>query len=228
MPHREARSEGAGLRFFAGQGAVRLLRHDEEVFALVEERCEPGSDLWELSVDEGNQVAAKLLRQLWRPVDRSGPIEELSDRAKEWADQIPRICSIYPPELVELGVGLAGKLGASQPHRVVLHGDFNPSNVLNSQRGWLSIDCKPLVGEAAFDVGQLLANRLGIDPTWQPEDPESWPFVPSISVDELARQVDYLADALGLDRDRVIGWTVVKALAWNWGPATTQVFASLL
>jgi hypothetical protein len=61
----------------------------------------------------------------------------------------------------------------------------------------------------------LLANRLGIDPTWQPGDPESWPFVPSISVDELARQVDYFADAFGLDRDRVIGWTVVKALAWN-------------
>jgi streptomycin 6-kinase len=91
MPHREARSEGAGLRFFAGQGAVRLLRYDEEVFALVEERCEPGGDLWELSVDEGNQVAARLLRQLWRPVDGSGPIEELSDRAKEWADEIPQI-----------------------------------------------------------------------------------------------------------------------------------------
>ena len=42
---------------------------------------------------------------------------------------------------------------------------------LKSQRGWLSIDCKPLVGEPAFDLGQLLANRLGIDQDRKPEDP---------------------------------------------------------
>jgi streptomycin 6-kinase len=71
MPHREARTEAAGLRFFAGQGAVRLLRADEEVFALVEERCEPGNELWDLPVDEGNQAATDLLRRLWRRADRT-------------------------------------------------------------------------------------------------------------------------------------------------------------
>ncbi len=99
---------------------------------------------------------------------------------------------------------------------------------MKSQRGWLSIDCKPLVGEPAFELGQLLVNRLGIDLAWEPEDPDSWPFAPSIALGELARQVDYFADTLGIERDRVIGWTVVKALAWDWGPATTQAFASLL
>ncbi len=228
MPHREARTEAAGLRFFAGQGAVRLLRTDEEVFALVEERCEPGNELWDLPVDEGNQVAAELLRRLWRRADGTGPIEQLSDVAKEWGAGIPRLRRNYPSDLVELGVGLAEELGASELHLVVLHGDFNPGNVLKSQRGWLSIDCKPLVGEPAFDLGQLLANRLGIDQDWKPEDPYSWPFAPSTTLGELARQVDFFSDTLGIDRDRVIGWTVVKALAWNWGPATAQVFACLL
>jgi hypothetical protein len=60
------------------------------------------------------------------------------------------------------------------------------------------------------------------------EDPDSWPFSPSITLGELARQVDYFVDTLGIERDRVIGWTVLKALTWNWGPATTQVFARLL
>ena len=83
-------------------------------------------------------------------------------------------------------------------------------------------------GEPAFELGQLLVNRLGIDLAWEPEDPDSWPFAPSIALGELARQVDYFADTLGIERDRVIGWTVVKALAWDWGPATTQAFASLL
>ena len=228
MPHREARTEAAGLRFFAGQGAVRLLRADEEVFALVEERCEPGNELWDLPVDEGNQVATELLRRLWRRADGTGPIERLSDLAKEWGARIPGLGRNYPPDLAELGTDLADELGSSQSDLVVLHGDFNPGNILKSQRGWLSIDCKPLVGEPAFELGQLLANRLGIDLAWDPQDADSWPFAPSITLGELARQVDYFADTLGIERDRVIGWTVVKALAWEWGPATTQAFASLL
>lgn len=228
MPHREARTEAAGLRFFDGRGAVRLLRADERVFALVEERCEPGNTLWDLAVEEGNRVAADLLRQLWRPADRAEPIERLSDLAREWEDGIPRQCCAYPPELVELGIRLVRELGSSQPDLVVLHGDFNPGNILNSHRGWLSIDCKPLVGEPAFDLGTLLANRLGIDPIWQPENPDSWPFAPSITEEELARQVDYFTDTLEVEHYRVVGWTVVKALAWNWGPDATRVFARLL
>jgi streptomycin 6-kinase len=228
MPHREARTEAAGLRFFAGQGAVRILRADEEVFALVEERCEPGDDLWDLPVGEGNRVATEVLRRLWRPADGTGPIERLSDLAKEWGAELPRRCPNYPTDLVELGIGLVDHLGQAQPDLVVLHGDFNPGNVLRSQRGWLSIDCKPLVGEPAFELGQLLINRLGIDLAWEPDDVNSWPFAPSITLGELARQVDYFASTLGIDRDRVIGWTVVKALAWNWGPASAEVFASLL
>jgi streptomycin 6-kinase len=152
----------------------------------------------------------------------------LRDLANEWEGIISRRCRGYPSEAVELGVGLARQLGSSQTDLVVLHGDFHPGNVLCSQRGWLSIDCKPLVGEPAFDLATLLANRLGIDPSWEPEDPDSWPFVPSITVGELVRQIDYFTDTLGLKRDRVIGWTIVKGLAWNWGPATTQVFARLL
>ncbi len=188
MPHREARTEAAGLRFFAGQGAVRLLRADEEVFALVEERCEPGNELWDLPVDEGNQVATEVLRRLWRRADGTGPIERLSDLAKEWGAGIPGLGRNYPPDLAELGIDLADELGSSQPDLVVLHGDFNPGNILKSQRGWLSIDCKPLVGEPAFELGQLLVNRLGIDLAWEPEDPDSWPFAPSIALGELARQ----------------------------------------
>jgi streptomycin 6-kinase len=228
MPHREARTEGAGLRFFAGQGAVRLFRADDALFALLEERCVPGDDLWELPAQEGNRVAADLLRSLWRPAEGTGPIERLSDLATEWQAEIPRLCPDYPAELVELAVGLAGELATSQSQLVVLHGDFNPSNILNSQRGWLSIDCKPLVGEAAFDLGQLLANRLGINSSWEPQAREQWPFTPSITVAELAGQVDYFSHTLGIERDRVIGWSVVKSLAWNWGPATAEAFASLL
>jgi streptomycin 6-kinase len=106
---------------------------------------------------------------------------------------------------------------------VVLHGDLHPGNVLRSQRGWLSIDCKPLVGEPAFDIATLLANRLGLN-----HDPEGPPFRPSLTLEEIARQVDFFAETLHLDRHRVLGWAVVKAVAWDWGPATASVFVDLL
>ena len=43
---------------------------------------------------------------------------------------------------------------------VLLHGDFHPGNVLSAQREpWLAIDCKPVVGDPAYDLAQWLGNR---------------------------------------------------------------------
>ena len=54
----------------------------------------------------------------------------------------------------------SGALSATQPHRVLLHGDFHPGNVLAAAREpWLAIDCKPLVGDPAYDLAQWLGNR---------------------------------------------------------------------
>ncbi|HZU73964.1 MAG TPA: aminoglycoside phosphotransferase family protein [Acidimicrobiales bacterium] len=214
MPSRESRTEAEGLRFFAGRGAVRLLRADDDEFVLVEERCLPGHDLSALDADAGNAVAAEVLRELWLPAPPPGRIESLADLAEEWIGGFARIEG-YPHRVVDVAVAQAGELAASQPELVVVHGDFNPGNVLRAERGWLAIDPKPLVGEPAYDLAQLLANRLGV-------------FEASLSEAQLSRQVDSLVEALGLDRRRVLGWAVVKSLAWTWGAATAGVFASLL
>jgi hypothetical protein len=42
---------------------------------------------------------------------------------------------------------------------VLLHQDFHGANVLLSDRGWLAIDAKPLVGEREFDVASLVRDR---------------------------------------------------------------------
>ena len=50
---------------------------------------------------------------------------------------------------------------------MLLHGDLNPTNVLRSDRGWLAIDPKPMVGDPAFDAARLvlqLAPEEGPDP----------------------------------------------------------------
>jgi len=42
-----------------------------------------------------------------------------------------------------------------------MHGDFHHYNVLSSDRGWLAIDPKGMLGPAAYEVGPLLMNPLG-------------------------------------------------------------------
>src|SRR5688572_26180697 len=57
-PHVEAATEAAGLRFFDGRGAARVVAADDAAFALLVERCRPGEDLTSLpSVEEADEVA---------------------------------------------------------------------------------------------------------------------------------------------------------------------------
>jgi streptomycin 6-kinase len=217
-PHREARYEGEALRLIDGRGAVRLLRVSEDGFSLLIERCVPGSDLGSLAEEEGDAVGADILRQLWREAPASSPIELLSDLAREWCEELPRTApeAGYDPGIVARAVEMAEALAATQPQSVLLHGDFHPGNVLSAAREpWLAIDCKPLLGEPAYDLAQWLGNR--VDGAEQTPDP----------VATLRRQIDRFADRLGLDPARIAGWAFVKSLGWNWGAHSARLFGAV-
>lgn len=216
-PHTEAESEAAGLRFFDGRGAVRVVASDESRFALLTERIRPGDDLWSLGVDEANGVAAGVLRRLWRePPQEPGPIRTLAETIGEWNRSFAVSRRDYPKTLVQAAVDRGRSLVETQSDLVVVHGDFNLSNVLRSSRGeWLAIDPKPLIGDPAYDLAQYLAQR--VEAAAQREDPGR----------ELLRQIDSFAGALSLDRGRIAGWAAVKAVGWNWGAAMAETFAAL-
>ena len=198
-PHPEAETEAAGLRHFAGRGAVRLLESDDREFALLLERARPGDDLRSLPVEEGDARAAEVLRTLWRaPSPAAAPIGTLAATVAGWE-----------PLLGE-EAERAATLLATAPEPVVLHGDFNPTNVL--RRGvddWVAIDPKPLVGDPAYDLAQYLANHV------------------DLGREALRRQTLRFASALDLDAARIAGWAAVKAHGWSWGPRTAAWFAGL-
>ena len=206
-PHREAETEAAGLRFFDGRGAVRLLAHDDPHFAVLTERVIPGDPLTDLGVDEGNRVAVSVLEQLWRaPEPDLAAIGLLATTVEEWNARFPRTRRDYPAGLVSMADELGSKLVETQDSLVVVHGDFNPTNVLrNHAGGWLAIDPKPLIGDPAYDLAQFLANRI--------DDAEAG----GNPADDLTRQVRFFAAALDLSPVRIAGWTAVKAVGWNWG-----------
>jgi streptomycin 6-kinase len=209
FPDAESEHEPDALSHWDGRGAVRLLASDRERSALLVERCEPGTALWEVgNEEEANTIAAGVLRRLWRPAPSSHPFRLLVDEAETWAAELPvvweQLGRPFKRGLVEQVVAWARDLGSSQGDPVVLHQDYHGGNVLRAGREpWLAIDPKPLVGEREFDVASLLRDRreeLVRDP-----NPGR----------RLARRLDQLTRELELDRERTRGWGVVHALAWG-------------
>ena len=132
----------------------------------------------------------------------------VADLAAAWADELPlaweRDGRPYERALLDEAVAFLRESGPSQGELVVAHQDFHSGNVLRAVREpWLAIDPKPVVGEREFDTASLLRDRrweLRADP-----DPGM----------RIRRRLDQLAAELDLDRDRMRGWGIAHALAWD-------------
>jgi streptomycin 6-kinase len=206
-PHREARAEADGLRLWDGRGAIRLLRVDEERTAFLLELCEPAQKLAaadHLAPEERLLIAATLLRRLWLPAEAAAGtrIESVAEQMGWWADMAEERLGALAPEadagFVRSGISLLRSLPADAPTTVMLHGDYNPGNILSATREpWLAIDAKPLTGDPAFDPWPLLA---------QVDDP----FALSRTAAVLQERGRLLSDVLGLDPVRILAWGVAK------------------
>jgi streptomycin 6-kinase len=88
MPHMEGEHEVQGLRFWNGDPTVRLLAADDELGAMLLERCEPGTVLRALPEPEQDLVIAGLLRQPLAFAVSTAPVRPLSaiEGVLEWRD----------------------------------------------------------------------------------------------------------------------------------------------
>lgn len=204
-PHQEMLGEPLALRLWDGRGAVRLLAHDPQRHALLLQRCDPGHQLAAspAAAEERLRAGGTVLRQLWlAPVPPPGALDALGAVTARWADlvdeRMSRLAPGYDPVLVAEGARLLRELPASAPRTAVLHGDFNPGNVLSvTGGGWLAIDPKPMVGDPAYDPWPLLQ---------QVDDPFAHADAPAVLRDRIA----LLADVLSLDARRVTLWALAR------------------
>jgi len=200
-PHREAEHEGEALRVWDGDGAIRLLAYDEVRWAMLIERCEPGTLLAKADTTLALDVLIGILPRLWKPVGE--PFRPLAEEALWWIDYLPaeweRAGKPFDRELLDAAIARLRELADSQGEQVLLHQDLHGDNVLAAQREeWLVIDPKPLVGEREFAVAPIV------------RDPEL-----GHSRRDVLHRLDRLTSELGLDRDRARGWTIGQTIAWS-------------
>ncbi len=178
----ESDEEAEALGLWGGDGAVRLLRSDPERRALLLERARPGTDISGLPEAEATAVAVEVAQLLWRPAGT--PFRWIGDRVPRWLESAPG-------PLGERARTLYGSLEVGRD--VLVHGDLHHHNIVRSERGWLAIDPKPMLGEPEYDVAPFLWNPLPL----------------RLRAEVLEARIAAFA-AAGLDEERIRAWTVIR------------------
>ena len=210
VPNREFKSEMATLRLFNGEGACRLIDYDEEKYWMLLEWLKPGVMLATLKDDEqATTIAAEVMQKIWKPA----PEDDVFIRLSDWFDGLKRLRARFnggtgplTRKLVERAERAAKDFFIENYRPVLMHGDFHHFNILSSERGWLIIDPKGVIGPACYEVAPLLMNPWG--------DLSGGKDYRRMT----KRRIDILHERLGFERQRIREWGVAHAVlsAW-WG-----------
>jgi len=182
----EADEEADALALWAGDGAVRLLRHDPTRRALLLARAHPGDDLASLPEPDATQIAVDVAQRLWRPAD--APFRWIGDHVPRWLAAAEEASG---RRLLPLARRLYADFDVGS--RTLVHGDFHHHNVLASGDTHVAIDPKPMLGEPEFDVASFLWNPL------------SYRMRPDVTERRIAAFV-----AAGLDERRIRMWAIIR------------------
>ena len=207
VPNFEFSSEMAALKLFNGDGACQLIDCDEERGFLLLERLNPGTMLAELeNDDERTYIAADVMQRLWRTVPEKNNFIQLSD----WFDELKTVrpkfdggTGPFPKEIFERVESFLPELFADKDVKLI-HGDFHHFNILHSERGWLIIDPKGVIGPAGYEVGPLMINPWG-----------SFSDGTSFQI-KTKRRIDIFRERLGWEREKIIHWSLAHSVLSAW------------
>lgn len=211
----------ATLKLFEPGGRVpAVLDADVEAGAVLLELIEPGTQARDLPVPPTASEWAELLRNLHVATVPANYLPDLRTQCDGFFDRIGR--RVSDPEIgrwvsaadVERGAERCRTLVATEPERVLLHGDLHLANVLDggASRGLVAIDPRACVGDRCFDAVDYLLDGAGRD--------------------GVETRCAALAAASELDESRLFEWcrgiAAVAAIGYLRRSGTEQVVAEML
>ncbi len=192
---------GEVLYAFDGKGFARVYEYIDGAVLL--ERLSPGTSLAQMALNGEDEDATNIL---------AGVIQQMSPREfpkacatiQDWAKGFERYLATsddqIPFGLVEEAHKLYTDLGVTQRRPTLLHGDLQHYNVLfDSERGWLAIDPKGVIGEVEYELGAALRN-----PYARPEL-----FTSPVTIE---RRLNQFASLLDVDIGRALAWAFAQAV----------------
>ena len=198
---------GEVLDAFDGKGIARVFEY--VAGAVLLERLSPGNSLvgkvLNGSDDEATEVLADVIQKM-SPRQLVKPVVTVEDWAKGFERYSASGDAQIPRSLVEKAHRVYLELCESQSNPRLLHGDLQHYNVLfDSDRGWVAIDPKGVLGEIEYEIGALLRNPY--------DNPEL--FAQPATVE---RRLNRLVSRLNLDFRRALAWGFAQAiLSAIWG-----------
>jgi streptomycin 6-kinase len=191
----EEKLGGVLMTWWAGEGAARVFLHDDD--AVVMERATGPGSLMHMALnghdDDASRIACATVALLHAP--RPSPPEGLHS-LEQWFESL-WLAAERKGGLIRECATTARNLLASPQEQVVLHGDVHHDNILDfGPRGWLAIDPKRVTGERGYDYANLICN----------------PDLPTCTDPaRFTRQVEVIARAAGLERQRLLQWVMAHA-----------------
>jgi streptomycin 6-kinase len=184
--------------------------------------------------EEATNIAADVMQKIWKPIEHvtlseAKSLEQTNERLfgrderslrvtynnfirlSDWFDGLKKLRSHFNggtgpfnEKLVERVERSVKEFFIENHQPVLMHGDFHHFNILSSERGWLIIDPKGVIGPACYEVGPLLINPWG--------DLLSGKDYRRMT----KRRIDILHERLGFERERIREWGLAHAILSAW------------
>jgi streptomycin 6-kinase len=202
----EERRGAALMNWYGGEGAATIFDiHGDTIFMEWLDGGTLGDAVRAGHDDESTIALATLVAGLHRPrADVPADLLELRPRFQALFDTDVRQWPHTARDLYARACGIALKLFDKPVADIPLHGDLHHDNILSSDRGWLAIDPKGLLGDATYEVANVFRNPYGANKIVT--DPRRIPGL-----------ADAFAARLGFNRKRVLGWAAAhSALSACW------------
>lgn len=183
------------LDWWDGIGAVKVFRSDDD--AILMERIVGDQSLKLMSLDNQDDEATKIICDVAKVLhsSRNKSLPELTP-LNIWFEELFQSAEKFG-DIFKKSASVAKLLLSEQSNMTVLHGDLHHDNVLySSDRGWLAIDSKGLLGERTFDYVNILCN-----PTKEI----------ALAEGRLMRQVEIISKSTGIGVRHLLKWIV----AWT-------------